>query len=79
MSNIAIGKKVNKIGKKAFFGCRNLKYFVIKTKKLKEESIGNKAFSKGYYMPKVSTNKTKKKSYIRIFVKKGMSSRAIFI
>lgn len=43
---VVIGANINKIGKKAFYGCSKLKTVTIKTTKLTKKSIGKKAFDK---------------------------------
>ena len=46
LKSVVIGKNITKIGKKAFFGCQNLKKITIKTTKLKAKTVGAKAFTK---------------------------------
>ncbi len=76
---ITIPSKVNKIGKKAFYQCKNLQYILVKTKKLKQDNIGNNAFSKGYINPRVKTDKSVWKQYQAAFTAKGLSNKALFI
>ena len=44
LTKVTIGKNINKIGKNAFKGCKNLKNIIIKTKKLTASKVGAGAF-----------------------------------
>lgn len=70
LKKVVIGKNVTKIGKKAFYGCKNLKNIVIKTTKLKKNSIGKKAFANISKKPTFKVPKKKLKNY-RTFIKKS--------
>ena len=76
---LKIGKNVKKIGRQAFYQCKNLRYILVKTKKLTAKSVGDNAFGKGAANPRVKTDKTKWRLYSKIFVAKGMSKKALFI
>ena len=80
LKSVVIGKNITKIGKKAFFGCQNLKKITIKTTKLKAKTVGAKAFtkagSKNYGKLTVKVPKKSLKSYRKILKKKGLSGRA---
>ena len=80
LKSVVIGKNITKIGKKAFFGCQNLKKITIKTTKLKTKTVGAKAFtkagSKNYNKLTVKVPKKCKKTYPKILKKKGLSGRA---
>lgn len=80
LKSVVIGKNITKIGKKAFFGCQNLKKITIKTTKLKAKTVGAKAFtkagSKNYNKLTVKVPKKCKKTYPKILKKKGLSGRA---
>ena len=76
---ITIPAKVAKIGEKAFYQCKNLRYILVKTKKLTAKNIGSNAFAKGSAKLRVKTDKNKWKSYAQIFMSKGMSKKALFI
>ncbi len=76
---IIIPPKVAKIGARAFYQCKNLRYMVVKTKKLSAKNIGNNAFGKGSANIRVKTDKTKKKLYSKIFIARGMSEKVIYI
>ena len=81
VETVVIGKNVTKIGKKAFYGCKNLKKITIKSTKLKKKTIGAKAFtkagSKNYGKLKVIVPKKCLKNYTKILKQKGLSKRAV--
>lgn len=79
LSYLTIGKNVKKIGKKAFYGCKKLRYIYVKSKKLTAKNIGKQAFGGGYRSPKVQSDKKVWKKYARILPAKGLSKRAVFI
>ena len=76
LKSITIGENVEKIGAKAFFGCKSLKTINIKTTKLTAKSVGSKAFSKIAKKPKVKLPKSKKKVYKKWIYKKGLTKNA---
>jgi len=76
---VKIGKNIKKIGDKAFYKCKNLRYLLFKTKKLTPSNVGKKAFSGCYAKPRVKTDKSKWKQYSKILLSRGMSGRALFI
>lgn len=65
LSRIEIPKGVKKIGRKAFYGCSNLKKVTIKTKKL--TYVGSKAFVKCHKDLKIIVPNAKKKAYQKLF------------
>ena len=79
LTMVTIPSKVKKIGSKAFYQCRNLRYIMVKTNKLTPKSIGKNAFSGGYRLPRVKTDKKIWRKYSRIFLKSGISRKALFI
>ena len=80
LTKVTIGSNVKTIGKQAFYGCKNLKSIIIKSKYLTTKSIGAKAFtkagSKNYKKLVVKLPKSKKKAYVKLLEKKGLSSKA---
>ena len=76
----SIGSNVKTIGKQAFYGCKNLKSVTIKSTKLTTKSVGANAFtkagSKNNKKLVVRVPKNKKKSYVKLLKKKGLSSNA---
>ena len=74
LKKIVIGKNIIKIGKNAFYGCRNLKTIKIKTVKLNKRTIGKNAFKKVNKKAKVFAPKKKLKLYKKILKKRGLNS-----
>ena len=64
------------IGKKAFYGCAKLKTLTLKSKKVK--TVGAKAFKGVNKKVTVKVPSAKRKAYKKLFVKKGLSSKATF-
>lgn len=79
LSYVIIGKNVKKIGKKAFYGCKKLRYIYVKSKKLVAKDIGKQAFGNGYQSPRVKSAKSVWRRYARILPAKGLSKRAVYI
>ncbi len=79
LTMLIIGKNVQKIGKKAFYKCKKLRYILVKSKKLKVKNIGDKAFAGGYRTPRLKSDKNKWKAYVKVFLKRGLSSKTVFI
>ena len=63
LKKVVIGKNISKIGKEAFYGCKNLKKLQIKSKKLSAKSIGKNAFKGINKKAKMSAPKSKVKVY----------------
>ena len=80
LTKVTIGSNVKTIGKQAFYGCKNLKSITIKSTNLTAKSVGVKAFtkagSKNYKKLVVKVPKSKKKAYVKLLKKKGLSSKA---
>lgn len=79
LSLVKISSNVKNIGKKAFYGCKNLRYIRIDSNNLKLSDIGKNAFAGGYKTPRVKVKKNKVKLYKDILLKKGLSSKAVFV
>ena len=78
-SQIKIGNvtyKVTAIGSKAFYNCKKLKNIKIKSKKLTLKKVGKSAFKSINKKAKITVPKSKKKSYKKILVKRGLSKKA---
>ena len=58
-----------------FYGCKNLKKIVIKSKNLSKKSIGKNAFRGIYSKATVRVPKNKVKSYKSVFRSKGMGKK----
>lgn len=69
-----IGKNVKTIGKKAFYGCKNLKKITIKTTKLTLKGVGGQAFANGNKKVTVTVPKKKLKAYQSILKKRGLDA-----
>ena len=76
LTSITIEKNVSKIGSKAFYNCKKLKKVKIKSKKLTLKKIGKSAFKNINKKAKIKVPKSKKKSYKKILVKRGLSKKA---
>ena len=75
IAKLVIGKNVKKIGKRAFYGCSNIKTIIIKTEKLKESSIGADAFKGISKNAVVKVPKKLVKKYKKILRKKGLNKK----
>lgn len=76
LTKVVIGSNVTKIGKNAFYGCKNLKNIVINTKNLKKTTVGAKAFKGTPAKAVVKVPKSKLKTYKKILQAKGLSKKA---
>ncbi|MCM1162244.1 MAG: leucine-rich repeat protein, partial [Roseburia sp.] len=72
LRKIVIGENVQKIGTKAFYGCRKLTSITIQSKKLTE--IGKKAFQGISKKAVVNVPKKKYKKYVKLLKGKGLKS-----
>ena len=75
LKKVTIGKNVGKIGKKAFYGCKNLRTIKINTTKLTKKSVGSKAFAKINAKAVVTVPKNKLKAYKTILKKAGLNGK----
>ena len=73
-----IGKNVKKIGKQAFYNCKNLRTITIRTSMLTKKNVGAKAFKGIYKKVKVKVPAKQFKIYKKFFKSKGMSTKAIY-
>lgn len=72
-----IGKNITKIGKKAFYNCKNLSTITIKTEFLTKSSVGANAFKGLNSKVAVTVPKQKLTSYKAILKSKGLKSQNI--
>ena len=72
---VVIPSNVNRIGKKAFYGCKNLKNITIKTTKLTKKKVGSKAFSGIHAKAVVKVPKKKLSSYKKILKARGVTKK----
>ncbi len=70
IKKVTIGKYVTKIGANAFYKCKKLKTIVVKTSKLKKNTVGKKAISGIYKKAIIKVPKSKVKSYKKVFTSK---------
>ena len=73
-----IGRNVRRIGKQAFYNCKNLRTITIRTIMLTKKNIGTKAFKGTYKKIKVKVPAKQFKTYKKFFKSKGMSTKAIY-
>ena len=75
LKKITIGKNIEKIGKNAFSGCKNLKTVNIKTTKLTKKTVGANAFKGINAKAKVTVPKSKLKAYKTILKARGIKGK----
>ena len=73
-----IGRNVRRIGKQAFYNCKNLRTITIRTSMLTKKNVGAKAFKGTYKKIKVKVPAKQLKTYKKFFKSKGMSTKAIY-
>ncbi len=76
IKRLTIEENVEKIGAKAFYGCKKLKNITIKTTKLKAKKVGANAFKNIKSNATVKVPKKKLKAYKSMLKKKGVGSKA---
>lgn len=72
---IIIGKNIVRIGKQAFYHCKNLKKITIRTTKLTAKTVGAKAFKGIHKKAVVKVPKKRLKRYKKILKKKGVTGK----
>ena len=75
LKKVTIGKNIAKIGKGAFFGCKNLKTIKIKTTLLTKKSVGANAFKKINKKATVKVPKKVRKAYKKLLKAKGVKGK----
>ncbi len=75
VQKVVIGKNVKTIGKKAFYGCKNLTKITVETKNLALKNVGGQAFANGSKKITVTVPKKKQKTYRSILIKRGMAEK----
>ena len=75
LKSVTIEKNIKKIGKNTFYGCKNLKKIVIRSKNLSKKSVGKNAFKGINSKAVIKAPKNKVKSYKTLFKTKGMSKK----
>ena len=75
LKKITIGKNIEKIGKNAFSGCKNLKTVNIKSTKLTRKTVGANAFKGINAKAKVTVPGSKLKAYKTILKARGIKGK----
>lgn len=75
LKKIVIPSTIERIGKKAFFNCKNLRNIVIKTKILKKNAVGKKAFKGISSKAVIKVPRVKRNYYRKILRFRGINSR----
>ncbi|MBE5871866.1 MAG: hypothetical protein E7294_11485 [Lachnospiraceae bacterium] len=75
LTKIIIPKSTKRIGKYAFKGYKKLRTIIVKTTKLTQKTVAGKAFSGVGKKVKIKVPGKKKKAYIKLFRKKGLSKK----
>ena len=73
-----VGSNVRKIGKQAFYNCKNLRTITIRTSMLTKKNVVAKAFKGTYKKIKVKVPAKQFKTYKKFFKSKGMGAKAIY-
>lgn len=76
VKKVTIGKNVEKIGEKAFYGCKKLKSITIKTTKLISKNVGSDAFKGIANDAKIKVPEKKLDTYQKLLAKKGLGAQA---
>lgn len=74
---ITIGANVKNIGRRAFYGCKNLKRIVIKTKLLKTGGLEAQVFSAVYKKAVIKVPGSRLKAYRNLLKKNGIPGKVI--
>lgn len=72
---VVIPSGVSRIGKKAFYGCKNLKNITIKTTKLTKKRVGSKAFFGIHAKAVIKVPKKKLSAYRKMLKARGVTKK----
>ena len=75
IKKVVIPSSVNRIGKKAFYGCKNLKNITVKTTKLTKKRVGSKAFSGIHAKAAIKVPKKKLSAYRKMLKARGAAKK----
>ena len=75
LKKVTIGTNINKIGKKAFYGCSSLKNIKVKTSKLTNSRIGRQAFKGIHKKSVIKVPRRQLKTYKKILKTKGIGKK----
>ena len=76
LKKVVIGQNIVKIGKNAFYGCKNLTSITIKSSRLTLKNIGKNAFKNTSPKATVKVPKNQKALYNQILKKRGLNKKA---
>ena len=76
LKKVVIGQNIVKIGKNAFYGCKNLTSITIKSSQLTLKNIGKNAFINTSPQATVKVPKKQKALYNQILKKRGLNKKA---
>lgn len=72
---VVIPSSIEKIGKQAFYGCKNLKNITVKTTKLTKKRVGSKAFSGIHAKAAIKVPKKKLSAYRKMLKARGVAKK----
>ena len=72
---VVIPSSIEKIGKQAFYGCKNLKNITVKTTKLTKKRVGSKAFSGIHAKAAIKVPKKKLSAYRKMLKARGAAKK----
>lgn len=75
VKKLTVGENIKVIGKKAFYGCKNLKNITINTFNLKSKTVGAAAFKGLNSKAVVTVPENKLNAYKKIFKAKGLTGK----
>ena len=76
LKRVVISSNIRKIGRQAFFNCKNLRNITIKTPYLSKKTVGTKAFKGIHAKAKIKVPKKQKKAYQKLLKAKGVGKKA---
>ena len=76
LKRVVISSNIRKIGRQAFFNCKNLRNITIKTPYLSKKTVGAKAFKGIHAKAKIKVPKKQKKAYQKLLKAKGVGKKA---
>lgn len=77
VTSVTIAGSIERIGKRAFYNCPNLKKIIIRTKRLKKKRIGAQAFAKLSKKTVIYVPKRKRKAYKKLLKARGAAKAKI--
>lgn len=75
LKSVVISSNIRKIGRQAFFNCKNLRNITIKTPYLSKKTVGAKAFKGIHAKAKIKVPKKQKKAYQKLLKAKGAGKK----